>query len=44
VTLGRLRGLLDHVDALVAEGTIGGEQPNAADFQVLSECVCCSSS
>jgi glutathione S-transferase len=35
-TLGRLPRLLDHVDALLAEGTIGGEQPNAADFQILS--------
>jgi glutathione S-transferase len=35
-TLGRLTELLDHVDALLAEGTIGGEQPNAADFQVLA--------
>ena len=25
---------LDRVDALLAEGVIGGEQPNAADFQV----------
>jgi glutathione S-transferase len=35
-TLVRLPGLLDRVDALIAEGTIGGEQPNAADFQILS--------
>ena len=27
---------LDHVDALVAGGTIGGERPNAADFQILA--------
>ena len=27
---------LDHVDALIAEGTIGGEQPNAADLQIAS--------
>jgi glutathione S-transferase len=26
--------LLDHVDALIADGVIGGEQPNAADFQI----------
>lgn len=26
--------LLDRVDALIAEGTIGGEEPNAADFQI----------
>lgn len=25
---------LDHVDELLAEGVIGGEQPNAADFQI----------
>jgi glutathione S-transferase len=24
----------DHVDELIAEGVIGGEQPNAADFQI----------
>ncbi len=35
-TLVRLPGLLDRVDALIAEGTIGGERPNAADFQILS--------
>lgn len=35
-TLGRLPGLLDQVDALMAEGTIGGDQPNAADFQILA--------
>ncbi len=32
-----LQGLpakLDHVDALIAEGVIGGEQPNAADLQI----------
>lgn len=32
----RLPGLLDHVDALVTSGVIGGERPNAADFQILS--------
>jgi glutathione S-transferase len=26
--------LLDHVDALIADGTIGGHQRNAADFQI----------
>jgi glutathione S-transferase len=31
-----LPGLLDRVDALIAEGTIGGAAPNAADFQILS--------
>jgi len=25
---------LDRVDALLAEGVIGGERPNAADFQI----------
>jgi glutathione S-transferase len=25
---------LDHVDELISEGVIGGEQPNAADFQI----------
>jgi glutathione S-transferase len=25
---------LDHVDALAAEGVLGGEEPNAADFQI----------
>jgi glutathione S-transferase len=32
----RLPALLDHADALVANAVIGGEQPNAADFQILS--------
>jgi glutathione S-transferase len=38
----RLRGalclpeLLDHVDGLIADGTIGGTDPNAADFQILA--------
>jgi len=32
--LERLPGLLDHADGLIAAGTIGGEQPNAADLQV----------
>jgi glutathione S-transferase len=32
----RLPGLLDHVDALVGAGVIGTDQPNAADFQILS--------
>ena len=27
---------LDRVDELIAEGTIGGEAPNAADFQILA--------
>jgi glutathione S-transferase len=29
-----LGALLDRVDALIAEGTIGGPEPNAADFQI----------
>jgi glutathione S-transferase len=32
--LAALPGQLDHVDELIAEGVIGGEQPNAADFQI----------
>jgi glutathione S-transferase len=32
----RLPALLDHADALIAEGTIGGERLNAADFQIAS--------
>jgi glutathione S-transferase len=32
--LAALPDLLDRVDAYVADGTIGGEQPNAADFQI----------
>lgn len=32
--LERLPGQLDHVDALIAEGTCGGERPNAADLQL----------
>lgn len=32
--LAALPGRLDRVDALIAEGVIGGEQPNAADFQI----------
>jgi glutathione S-transferase len=32
----RLPELLDHVDDLIAEGTIGGAAPNAADFQILA--------
>jgi len=29
-----LSGILDQVDDLIANGVIGGEQPNAADFQI----------
>ena len=32
--LAGLPALLDHVDELIADGTIGGDQPNAADFQI----------
>jgi glutathione S-transferase len=32
--LAELPGLLDHVDALVRAGTIGGAQPNVADYQI----------
>jgi glutathione S-transferase len=33
-TIAELPGLLDRVDALLADGTIGGPQRNAADFQI----------
>lgn len=33
-TVAMLPALLDHVDELLGEGTIGGEQRNAADFQI----------
>ncbi len=29
-----LPGLLDHIDGLIADGVLGGEDPNAADFQI----------
>jgi glutathione S-transferase len=32
--LATLPALIDRVDALIEEGTIGGESPNAADFQI----------
>lgn len=32
--LAALPALLDRVDELIAAGTIGGEEPNAADFQI----------
>ena len=32
--LASLPAWLDHVDELIAAGVIGGEQPNAADFQI----------
>src|SRR5579872_1940241 len=34
--LRRLPALLDHVDALLERGTIGGKAPNAADLQILT--------
>lgn len=34
--LANLPRLLDRVDEMIAEGVIGGDQPNAADFQILS--------
>jgi len=36
--LEQLRGHLNKVDELVAEGTIGGETPNAADLQIPRRC------
>jgi glutathione S-transferase len=33
-TLAAIGPALDKVDGLIAEGVIGGEQPNAADFQI----------
>lgn len=33
-TLAGMAPALDHVDELIATGVIGGEQPNAADFQI----------
>lgn len=35
-TIAALPALLDRVDALIADGTIGGAEPNAADFQILA--------
>jgi glutathione S-transferase len=32
--LGKLPALLDHADQLIADGVIGGDEPNAADLQV----------
>ena len=34
--IAELPGLLDHVDGLVAAGTISAAEPNAADFQILA--------
>jgi glutathione S-transferase len=32
--IGEVPEVIDHVDALIADGVIGGDQPNAADFQI----------
>ena len=32
--LAKVPGLIDHVDELIAQGVIGGAEPNAADFQI----------
>ena len=32
--LQNLPGLLDHIDKLMADGVIGGDEPNAADYQI----------
>jgi glutathione S-transferase len=32
--LQRLPALLDHIDELIAQGVIGGDEPNAADYQI----------
>jgi glutathione S-transferase len=34
--IAQLPELLDHVDGLIAAGTIGAAEPNAADFQILA--------
>jgi glutathione S-transferase len=34
--MAQLPELLDHVDRLIADGTIGAADPNAADFQILA--------
>jgi glutathione S-transferase len=34
--IARLPALLNHVDRLIADGTIGAAEPNAADFQILA--------
>jgi glutathione S-transferase len=33
-TIARIPSMLDHVDELIAEGVIGGSEPNAADYQI----------
>ena len=32
--LAELPGVLDRIDSLIADGVIGGEAPNAADYQI----------
>ena len=32
--LAALPGLIDRVDELIAQGVIGGAEPNAADYQI----------
>jgi len=32
--LAALPGLLDHVDSLIADGVLGADEPNAADYQI----------
>jgi glutathione S-transferase len=32
--IGQVPEVLDHVDELISKGVIGGDQPNAADFQI----------
>lgn len=34
--LAALPAMIDHVDELIADGTIGGEEPNVADLQIAS--------
>ena len=34
--LNSLRGHLDRIDRWIADGTLGGERPNAADLQICS--------
>jgi glutathione S-transferase len=34
--IARVPEVLDHADELIAAGVIGGDQPNAADFQIVT--------
>jgi glutathione S-transferase len=38
--LAALPGMLDRVDAWIAEGVLGGAEPNAADYQIATGCGC----